>query len=62
MVVDSNPARVKAREVVHTRSILIMEYSNTLSMELESIPSPNHYSLETKGESNYRSSSLNNSR
>jgi hypothetical protein len=49
MVVDLNPARIEAREVVHMRSILIMEYTNRLSIESESIPSPNHNSLERKG-------------
>jgi hypothetical protein len=41
MAVDSNPARVKAREVVQTRRILIMEYSNTLSIETQTRTSPN---------------------
>jgi hypothetical protein len=36
-VLDSNPARVKAREEVHLRSILITEDSNTLSIESDSI-------------------------
>jgi hypothetical protein len=55
---DSNPARVKAREEVHTLRILIVEDSGTLSIESDTIPSPNQYSLEAKGELNYHPSSL----
>jgi hypothetical protein len=36
-VLDSNPAHVKAREEVHSRSILIPEKSNTLGIESDSI-------------------------
>jgi hypothetical protein len=61
-VPDSNPAGVKTREEVHTRSVLIPEDSNTLSNESKSAPSPNRYIPEPKGESNYRSASLNNSK
>jgi hypothetical protein len=48
-VEDSNPARVKGQEEVHTLSILTIEDSNTLSIELDTIPSPNQYSLEPRG-------------
>jgi hypothetical protein len=48
-VLDSNPARVKAREEVHTRSILITEDPNMSSNEPDVTPSPNYYSLELRG-------------
>jgi hypothetical protein len=50
----SNPARVKAREEVHSQRYLFQKEQISLSIDLVAFASPNQYSLEPKGELNYR--------